>query len=53
MKAKKQSKDVPLSADIHLLGDLLGETLRRLGGERLFRTEERVRALCKQLRARA
>jgi phosphoenolpyruvate carboxylase len=52
MKAKKKSKDVPLSADIHLLGDLLGETLRRLGGERLFRTEERVRALCKQLRAR-
>ena len=45
-----RSKDAPLSADIHRLGDLLGETLKRLGGERLFETEERVRALCKQLR---
>jgi phosphoenolpyruvate carboxylase len=44
------AKDLPLSEDIHRLGDLLGETLRRLGGERLFETEERVRALCKELR---
>lgn len=44
------SKDAPLRADIHRLGDLLGETLKRLGGEKLFATEERVRALCKQLR---
>ena len=41
-----------MSADIHRLGDLLGETLKRLGGEKLFRTEERVRALCKRLRTR-
>jgi phosphoenolpyruvate carboxylase len=46
----KQAKDAPLRADIRRLGDLLGETLRRLGGERLFETEERVRALCKRLR---
>jgi phosphoenolpyruvate carboxylase len=39
-----------LRADIRRLGDLLGETLKRLGGERLFETEENVRALCKQLR---
>ncbi len=45
-----KSKDRPLSDDIHMLGDLLGETLRRLGGERLFEIEERVRALCKELR---
>jgi phosphoenolpyruvate carboxylase len=45
------AKDLPLREDIHRLGDLLGETLRRLGGEKLFETEERVRALCKQLRA--
>jgi phosphoenolpyruvate carboxylase len=44
------AKDLPLSEDIHRLGDLLGETLKRLGGERLFETEERVRALCKELR---
>jgi phosphoenolpyruvate carboxylase len=47
-----REQDAPLSADIHRLGDLLGETLRRLGGRQLFQTEERVRALCKQLRAR-
>ncbi|MGH9846638.1 MAG: phosphoenolpyruvate carboxylase, partial [Blastocatellia bacterium] len=46
------SKDAPLSTDIHRLGDLLGETLRRLGGKRLFETEERVRTLCKQLRSK-
>ena len=45
-QAPAQAKDAPLSADIHRLGDLLGETLKRLGGEKLFRTEERVRALC-------
>ncbi len=49
-KLSAHSRDAPLSADIHRLGDLLGETLKRLGGERLFETEERVRALCKQLR---
>jgi phosphoenolpyruvate carboxylase len=47
----RAKKDEPLSQDIHRLGDLLGETLKRLGGERLFRIEERVRALCKKLRA--
>jgi phosphoenolpyruvate carboxylase len=45
-------QDAPLSADIHLLGDILGETLKRLGGARLFATEERIRRLCKSLRAR-
>jgi len=40
-----------LRADIRRLGDLLGETLKRLGGERLFEIEEDVRALCKRLRS--
>ncbi len=44
-------KDAPLRNDIRRLGDLLGATLKRLGGKNLFETEERVRALCKQLRA--
>jgi phosphoenolpyruvate carboxylase len=50
MLRSDQSKDAPLRADIRRLGDLLGETLKRLGGERLFEIEENVRALCKQLR---
>src|SRR5215475_8200609 len=50
MSSVDQSKDAPLRADIRRLGDLLGETLRRLGGERLFEIEENVRALCKRLR---
>jgi phosphoenolpyruvate carboxylase len=50
MSRANQSKDAPLRADIHRLGDLLGETLKRFGGERLFQIEENVRALCKQLR---
>ncbi|NDD65643.1 MAG: phosphoenolpyruvate carboxylase, partial [Acidobacteria bacterium] len=45
-----KSKDQPLSDDIHMLGDLLGETLQRLEGRRLFELEERARALCKELR---
>ncbi|MGH9940670.1 MAG: phosphoenolpyruvate carboxylase, partial [Blastocatellia bacterium] len=51
MSRANQSKDAPLRADIRRLGDLLGETLKRLGGERLFEIEEDVRALCKQLRS--
>jgi phosphoenolpyruvate carboxylase len=50
MSRADQSKDAPLRADIRRLGDLLGETLRRFGGERLFEIEEDVRALCKRLR---
>ena len=45
-----KSKDQPLSDDIHMLGDLLGDTLRRLAGERLFELEEKTRGLCKELR---
>jgi phosphoenolpyruvate carboxylase len=49
-KAQSSPKELPLRNDIHRLGDLLGETLKRLGGRKLFETEERVRALCKGLR---
>ena len=44
-------KDAPLRNDIRQLGMLLGDTLKRFGGARLFETEEAVRALCKDLRA--
>ncbi len=40
-----------LSADIHLLGDLLGQTIRRLEGDEVYSLVEEVRASAKQLRA--
>jgi phosphoenolpyruvate carboxylase len=43
--------DKPLREDVHLLGDLLGQTLRVRGGDELFETVEQVRALSKSGRA--
>lgn len=43
--------DQPLRDDVHLLGDLLGETLRAQEGTGLFQMVERVRALAKSGRA--
>src|SRR5262249_44084783 len=40
-----------LGADIRLLGDLLGQAIRRLAGEGAFNLEEEVRAAAKELRA--
>ncbi len=40
-----------LSADIHLLGDLLGDAIRRLAGAEALALEEEVRAAAKALRA--
>lgn len=39
-----------LSADIHLLGDVLGRVIRRQAGIALFDLEERIRALAKTRR---
>src|SRR4051794_33400547 len=39
-----------LSADIHLLGDLLGQVIQRLAGPDAFALEEQVRAAAKALR---
>jgi phosphoenolpyruvate carboxylase len=41
----------PLRDDVRQLGELLGDTLRKHAGERIFRTVERVRALAKSGRA--
>ncbi|MEO8225103.1 MAG: phosphoenolpyruvate carboxylase, partial [Gammaproteobacteria bacterium] len=49
---RRTDTNFPLRDDIRLLGNLLGATLKRLGGRSLFATEERVRALCKALRAK-
>lgn len=51
MNSTIESEPSPLSRDIHLLGDLLGDTLRALEGDALFAAEERVRALAKARRA--
>ncbi len=40
-----------LSAAIHFLGDMLGETIRTQAGAAAFELEEEVRALVKQLRS--
>ncbi|MFZ2493336.1 MAG: phosphoenolpyruvate carboxylase [Thermoanaerobaculia bacterium] len=45
------SSDRPLRDDVHLLGELLGETLRTHEGVQLFDLVERVRALSKSARA--
>jgi phosphoenolpyruvate carboxylase len=46
-----ESHDKPLRDDVHLLGDLLGQTLRAQEGPELFAMVERVRALAKSGRA--
>ena len=45
------SPHAPLHADVRLLGELLGSTLREQEGVALFETVERVRALAKDARA--
>ena len=45
------TRDRPLRDDVHLLGDLLGQTLRAQEGDELFAMVERVRALAKSGRA--
>ena len=45
-----ENEPSPLSRDIHLLGDLLGETLLAQEGETLYQSEETVRALAKARR---
>jgi phosphoenolpyruvate carboxylase len=45
------SPHAPLHADVRLLGELLGATLREQEGHALFETVERVRALAKDARA--
>jgi phosphoenolpyruvate carboxylase len=41
----------PLRDDVRLLGEILGDTVKRFAGEEVFRTVERVRALAKSGRS--
>src|SRR5688572_14624297 len=41
----------PLRDDVRLLGEVLGDTVKRFSGEEVFQTVERVRALAKSGRA--
>lgn len=50
MTPSVETEPSPLSRDIHLLGDLLGETLRALEGDALLQVEEQIRALAKARR---
>ena len=46
----KEQNRASLTDDIHLLGDILGQVIRRQGGIELFDLEERIRALTKARR---
>jgi phosphoenolpyruvate carboxylase len=52
MSSSSSSQDL-LSADIHLLGDILGHVIRQQAGIGIFDLEERVRALTKSRRSEA
>ncbi|MCL4509324.1 MAG: phosphoenolpyruvate carboxylase, partial [Chloroflexi bacterium] len=45
------SKDAPLRRDVRTLGQMLGRVLREHGEPGLYDTVERIRAMCKRLRA--
>ncbi|MCS6860400.1 MAG: phosphoenolpyruvate carboxylase [Abditibacteriales bacterium] len=47
---KGRGISAPLSQDIHLLGDTLGEVLLHLEGQPVFAVEEQLRATAKRLR---
>lgn len=48
--ATNPKKD-PLSYNIHLLGDMLGQVIREQQGQRVFDTVEQIRALAREWRA--
>lgn len=50
MKSEKRDVKDQLSADIHLLGDILGKVIRKHAGIQLYELEERLRTLTKARR---
>lgn len=46
----REERDAPLRQDIRTLGDMLGDAIRRHGGQRVFTTVERLRLNCRRLR---
>lgn len=48
--AKRRKSQKRLSEDIHLLGDILGQVIRRQAGVEVFELEESIRALAKARR---
>ena len=51
--AKEEQGGGALARDVRLLGNALGDVLREQGGEALFETVERIRALTKEARHQA
>lgn len=45
-----KDEETPLRHNVHLLGELLGDTIRAQAGESLFQTVEAIRALTRQAR---
>jgi phosphoenolpyruvate carboxylase len=52
VERKRRAAEAPLRADVHALGELLGETLRAQYGEPFFQQLEQVRKLARRLRQR-
>src|SRR5579863_1317202 len=46
----RAEKDAPLRQDIRMLGDVLGQAIRRHGGAAVYETVEHLRNACRRLR---
>jgi phosphoenolpyruvate carboxylase len=50
VQENRKEKDAPLRQDIRILGNALGQAIRRHSGDTVFETVESLRSVCKRLR---
>ena len=50
VQENRKEKDAPLRQDIRILGNALGQAIRRHSGDAVFETVESLRSACKRLR---